>query len=104
MRSGGATARIAVITGDGIGAEVTPQAVKDLKAVATRAKRPLEFVEFDWSADKDLREGVSLPAGAVEMARHEVDATLFGALGDPRGPRNHHAAELLPGLGRQPVP
>jgi len=86
MRSGGAAARIAVIPGDGIGAEVTPQAVRVLQAVTAPGGRPLEFVEFDWSADKYLREGVSLPSGAVEMLRDEFDAILFGALGDPRVP------------------
>src|SRR5260370_39488265 len=98
MRNGGAAARIGVIPGDGIGAEVTPQAVKVLKAVTAPAKRRLEFVEFDWSADKYLREGVSLPAGAVEMLRDEFDAILFGALGDPRVPSNQHAADILLGL------
>jgi len=98
LRDGGAAARIAVIPGDGIGAEVTPQAVKVLKAVAAPARRPLEFVEFDWGADKYLREGVSLPAGAVEMLRDEFDAILFGALGDPRVPSNQHAADILLGL------
>src|SRR5258707_633797 len=98
MRSGGAAARIAVIPGDGIGAEVTPQAVKVLNAVAALARRKLEFVEFDWSADKYLREGVSLPGGAVEMLRDEFDAILFGALGDPRVPSNQHAADILLGL------
>jgi 3-isopropylmalate dehydrogenase len=98
MRNGGAAARIAVIPGDGIGAEVTPQAVKVLKAVTAPAKRPLEFVEFDWGADKYLREGVSLPPGAVEMLRDEFDAILFGALGDPRVASNQHAADILLGL------
>ena len=98
MRSGGPAARIAVIPGDGIGTEVTPQAVKVLKAVTAPGKRSLEFVEFDWSADKYLREGVSLPAGAVEMLRDEFDAILFGALGDPRVPSNQHAADILLGL------
>src|SRR6267154_2401472 len=98
MRNGGAAARIAVIPGDGIGKEVTPQAVKVLKAVTAPAKRKLEFVEFDWSADKYLREGVSLPRGAVEMLRDEFDAILFGALGDPRVPSNQHAADILLGL------
>jgi len=98
MRDGGAAARIAVIPGDGIGKEVTPQAVKVLKAVTAPAKRRLEFVEFDWSAEKYLREGVSLPAGAVEMLRDEFDAILFGALGDPRVPSNQHAADILLGL------
>ncbi len=98
MRSGGPAARIAVIPGDGIGKEVTPEAVKVLRAVAVAGKRELEFVEFDWGADKYLREGVSLPAGAVEMLRDEFDAILFGALGDPRVPSNQHAADILLGL------
>jgi len=98
LRSGGPAARIAVIPGDGIGKEVTPEAVKVLRAVAVAGKRALEFVEFDWGADKYLREGVSLPAGAVEMLRDEFDAILFGALGDPRVPSNQHAADILLGL------
>jgi 3-isopropylmalate dehydrogenase len=98
LRGGGPAARIAVIPGDGIGKEVTPEAVKVLRAVAAAPKRPLEFVEFDWGADKYLREGVSLPAGAVEMLRDEFDAILFGALGDPRVPTNQHAADILLGL------
>ena len=98
MRSGGPKARIAVVPGDGIGTEVTPEAVKVLKAVAGTANRPLEFVEFDWGAEKYLREGVTLPPGAVEMLRDEFDAILFGALGDPRVPSNQHAADILLGL------
>lgn len=98
MRNGGSRARIAVILGDGIGKEVTPEAVKVLKAVGAPAGRALEFVEFDWGADKYLREGVSLPTGAVELLRGEFDAILFGALGDPRVPSNQHAADILLGL------
>ena len=98
MRNGGKAARIAVIPGDGIGAEVTPEAVKVLQAVAKQARRSLEFVTFDWGADKFLREGVTLPPGAVEMLRDEFDAILFGALGDPRVPSNQHAADILLGL------
>jgi 3-isopropylmalate dehydrogenase len=66
--------------------------------VAASAGRPLEFVEFDWGADKYLREGITLPAGAVEMLGDEFDAILFGALGDPRVPTNQHAADILLGL------
>jgi 3-isopropylmalate dehydrogenase len=87
-----------VIPGDGIGAEVTPQAVNVLKAVTAAAQRKTEFVEFDWGADKYLREGVTLPAGAIEMLRDDFDAILFGALGDPRVPSNQHAADILLGL------
>jgi len=62
------------------------------EAVTAPARPASEFVEFDWGADKYLREGVSLPPGAVEMLRDEFDAILFGALGDPRVPSNQHAA------------
>jgi 3-isopropylmalate dehydrogenase len=98
QRAGGPAVRIAVIPGDGIGKEVTPEAVKVLRAVAKPAGRSLEFVEFDWGADKYLNEGVTLPPGAVEMLRDEFDAILFGALGDPRVPTNQHAADILLGL------
>lgn len=98
QRAGGPAARIAVIPGDGIGQEVTPEAVKVLHAVAKSARRHIDFVEFDWGADKYLREGMTLPTGAVEMLRDEFDAILFGALGDPRIPSNQHAADILLGL------
>jgi 3-isopropylmalate dehydrogenase len=98
LRSRGPAARIAVIPGDGIGPEVIRQAVKVLEALAAASKRPIEFVEFDWGAERYLREGVSLPQGAIEMLRDEFDAILFGALGDPRVPSNQHAADILLGL------
>src|SRR5450755_407732 len=98
LRQGGPAARIAVVPGDGIGREVTPEAVKVLRAVTSATGRSIEFVEFDWGADKYLREGVSLPSGSVEMLRDEFDAILFGALGDPRVPTNQHAADILLGL------
>jgi 3-isopropylmalate dehydrogenase len=98
MRKGGSAARIAVIPGDGIGREVTPEALKVLRVVTALTRRSIEFVEFDWSADKYLREKISLPDGAVEMLRDQFDAILFGALGDPRVPSNQHAADILLGL------
>ena len=98
LRNHGPKARIAVIPGDGIGREVTPVAVQVIRAATAKRNRPIEFVEFDWGADKYLREKVSLPEGAVEMLRDEFDAILFGALGDPRVPSNQHAADILLGL------
>ncbi len=98
LRNAGPKARIAVIPGDGIGREVTPVAVQVIRAATAKRNRPIEFVEFDWGADKYLREKVSLPEGAVEMLRDEFDAILFGALGDPRVPSNQHAADILLGL------
>ena len=96
--SGAEKKRVAVIPGDGIGVEVTAEAVKVLRAAAGAGGRKLEMVEFDWGAEKYLREGVSLPAGAEEMLRREFDAILLGAMGDPWVPSNRHAADILLGL------
>ena len=90
--------RIAIIPGDGIGIEVIAQAVRVLKRVDAVFGIPLEFVEFDWGAEKYLREGVTLPANALTMFRSDFDAILFGAVGDPRVPDNRHAADILLGL------
>jgi len=90
--------RIAVIPGDGVGKEVMPEAVKTLKAAASKGGRELALTEFDWGADRYLRDGTTLPSDAVEMFRRDFDAILLGALGDPRVPDNRHAAEILLGL------
>src|SRR6202044_1649078 len=92
-----ATKRIAVIPGDGIGKEVIPEAVKVLRAVTASGKK-LALTEFDWGADRYLRDGTTLPADAVEMFHREFDAILLGAMGDPRVPSNVHAADILLGL------
>jgi len=90
--------RIAVIPGDGAGKDVIPEAVKVLKAAAASGGREVALTEFDWGADRYLRDGTTLPAGAVEMFRRDYDAILLGALGDPRVPGNQHAADILLGL------
>ena len=87
--------RIAVIPGDGIGIDVTRESMRILRRVNEVFASGLEFVEFDWGAEKYLNEGVSLPAGALEMLRKDFDAILFGAVGDPRIPDQRHAAEIL---------
>jgi len=93
-----ASKRIAVIPGDGIGKEVIPEACKVLSAAAAAGGRKLELVEFDWGAERYLRDGTTLPADAPEMLRRDFDAILLGAMGDPRVPSNQHAADILLGL------
>jgi 3-isopropylmalate dehydrogenase len=87
--------RIAVIPGDGIGKEVIPEARRVLEAACgTR----LTFTEFDWGADRYLKDGTTLPADAPETLSRDFDAILLGAMGDPRVPSNVHAADILLGL------
>src|SRR5438094_3483930 len=87
--------RIAVVPGDGIGIDVTREAMRVLRRVNDVFAAGLEFTEFDWGAEKYLREGISVPTGAFDMLRKDFDAILFGAIGDPRVPDNKHAAEIL---------
>src|SRR5262245_26538807 len=89
--------RIAVIPGDGIGKEVTAEAVNVLEAVRDVAGGGLELERLPWGADYFLQSGVSLPPNGYAMLRDEFDAILLGALGDPRVPDNRHARDILLG-------
>ena len=90
--------RVAVIPGDGIGPEVTAEAVKTLEAAADVFDFELALTHFDWGADKYLATGISMPEGGLEMLSNEFDAILAGAFGDPRVPDNKHAADILLGM------
>ena len=90
--------RIAIIPGDGIGIEVTAEAVKVLQTLMASRHLPLELVTLDWGAEKYLREGVSLPDGALEMLRRDFQAIFLGAVGDPRVASNQHAVDILLGI------
>ncbi len=92
--------RIAVIPGDGIGPEVTREAVRVLKHLGDTRDLQLKFVDFDWGADKFLKEGITLPDGALETLSTDFDAILAGAFGDPRVPSNKHAEDILLGMRR----
>ncbi len=93
--------RIAVIPGDGIGKEVIPAALSVIRAaLGTKAESAINFTEFDWSADRYLKDGITIPegdAGFTKLAR-DFDAIFVGALGDPRVPTNIHAKEILLGM------
>ena len=86
--------RIAVIPGDGIGREVIPQALKAIRASGAE----VEFSEFDWSADRYLRDGTTVPDDGFAMLGRDFDAILAGAFGDPRVKTNIHAKEILLGM------
>src|SRR6202034_318772 len=90
--------RIAIIPGDGIGKEVIPAAVQVLKSAAAAGGREVVLTEFDWGADRYLRDRTTLPADAVKIFHRDFDAILLGAMGDPRVPSNIHAADILLGL------
>ena len=89
--------RIALIPGDGIGVDVTAEAVKALRAIERRFGRSFEIETLPWSADHFLKTGVTIPADGYTMLRDQFDAIFIGALGDPRVPDNRHARDILLG-------
>ena len=88
--------KLAVIPGDGIGREVTAEAVKVIEAVGQKFGRTFELEQLPWSADYFLRTGVTIPPNGYDTLR-EFDAIFIGALGDPRVPDNRHARDILLG-------
>ncbi len=86
--------RIAVIPGDGIGQDVIPEAVRVLEA--SGADLDLSF--FDWSANRYLADGVTVPPEGFAILERDFDAILLGAFGDPRVKSNIHAKEILLGM------
>ncbi len=76
-------ARIAVLPGDGIGPEVTAEAVRCLHAVAARFGHEFELIEASVGAAAMDAGSDPLPETTLALAR-EADAVLFGAIGSPR--------------------
>lgn len=75
--------KVAVIAGDGIGPEVTRQAVRVLRAVMDGSETRLELADFDLGCERYLATGHLLDqADLDELAG--FDTILLGAVGDPR--------------------
>jgi 3-isopropylmalate dehydrogenase len=75
--------RLAVIGGDGIGPEVTAEALKVLRAAAPDVT--FAVTDYDLGARRWHRTGETLPDAVLEEIRGH-DAILLGAVGDPSVP------------------
>jgi 3-isopropylmalate dehydrogenase len=73
--------KLAVIPGDGIGIEVTEQALRVLDAVVPNVAK----TSYDLGASRWHRTGETLPDSVIEELRGQ-DAILLGAVGDPTVP------------------
>jgi 3-isopropylmalate dehydrogenase len=73
--------RIAVIGGDGIGPEVTAEAIKVLRAAGVE----LDTVDYELGGQRYLRDGEILSDETLEELRG-FDAILLGAVGTPEVP------------------
>lgn len=89
--------KIAVIPGDGIGIDVTAEALKILEVIKSKGVA-ISWNTFDYGADKYLQTGITLHDEEVQNFRDNYDAIFIGAVGDPRVPDMKHAKDILLGL------
>jgi len=88
--------RFAMVPGDGIGVDVTKEAVKVLTAASNVFGFGLTLTHFNYGATHYLETGETLPEGTLELWSG-FDAIFMGAFGDPRVPDMRHAADILLG-------
>ncbi len=87
--------RIAVFPGDGIGPEVTTEALATLGRAAPGA---FDLVYFPHGAEHTLATGHTISPAELSAVRANHDAVFLGALGDPRIPDHRHARDILLGM------
>ncbi len=88
------TFEIAVLPGDGIGVDVTAEAVRVLEAAARGGGFRLAMREYPCGADCYRRTGSDLPEATLHACR-QADAVLLGAMGHP-DIRKPDGTELTP--------
>lgn len=89
--------QIALLPGDGIGPEITSQAVKVLNAVAQRFKHDFRYHRALAGASAIEDSGDPMPQKTLEVCLN-ADAILFGAIGDPKYD-NDPSAKIRPEQG-----
>lgn len=82
--------KIAVLAGDGIGPEVTQQAIKVLDAIAEKYKHTFEYTKAAVGSIAIDETGNPLPDETLQICK-DADAILFGAIGDPKYDNNPNA-------------
>jgi tartrate dehydrogenase/decarboxylase/D-malate dehydrogenase len=95
-----ATLRIAVLGGDGIGPEVTEEAVRVAEAAGRLDGARFEWTRFPWGCAYFERHGAVMPADAFDQLQ-PFDAILFGAIGKPGVPDHLTIGTLLLPLRRR---
>lgn len=75
--------RIAVIAGDGIGPEVTEEAIRVADAAAKLSDAKFEWTQFPWGTDYYFQHGRMAPSDYLDTLA-PFDAILLGAVGHPK--------------------
>ncbi|MCA9462632.1 MAG: 3-isopropylmalate dehydrogenase [Nitrospirales bacterium] len=75
--------RITVLSGDGIGREIMPQAIRVLEAIGGMFGHQFAFQQAQVGGEAIDATGYPLPAETLSMAK-SADAVLLGAVGGPK--------------------
>jgi len=86
--------KLAIIPGDGVGMEVTKEALKVGEAAMSKCGASFECEWFDWSCDYYLRNGEMMPQNALDILSG-FDAIYLGCIGDSAKVPDHISLTLL---------
>lgn len=75
--------KIAILPGDGVGPEITDEAIKILRKIADHFHHVFEFSHGLIGASAIDKTGVALPDETLTLCQRS-DAIVFGAIGDPK--------------------
>ncbi|KAJ2737434.1 hypothetical protein H4R23_001848, partial [Coemansia sp. Cherry 401B] len=99
------TFKVVVLPGDGVGPEVTAEAIKVLKALTEVRARAggarIEFEEHKFGGCAIDATGTPFP-DSTRAACESADAILLGAVGGPQWPRQVDASDVSKGVGPRP--
>jgi tartrate dehydrogenase/decarboxylase/D-malate dehydrogenase len=85
---------IAIIPGDGVGWEVSDEAVKILDAVAQKFSFTVTTETFDWGCDYYLKNGEMMPEDMLTTLK-DFDALFLGCVGDANKVPDHISLILI---------
>ena len=85
---------IAVIPGDGIGREVSREAIKILKTLSEKHAFGVRIENFDWNCDYYLKHGKMGPENMLDILKG-FDAIFLGCIGDTNKVPDHVSLSLL---------
>jgi tartrate dehydrogenase len=85
---------IAIIPGDGVGKEISAEAVKIIDAVAEKYSFNVKTETFDWGCDYYLKHGQMMPDDMLATLK-DFDALFLGCVGDANKVPDHISLILI---------
>ncbi len=85
---------IAVIPGDGVGKEISGEAIKILKTVAIKYGFEVKTENFAWGCDYYLKHGNMMPDNMLDTLKH-FDVIFLGCVGDVNKVPDHVSLTLI---------